>query len=138
MTDFIQYPSWRLVPAAEWLWPNFNPQEMACRATEEINISVVLMDRLQSLRELVEIPLIVSSGYRSKSHDDAIRGSGAHVTGQAVDIRCHGEAAHLILAAAVHFFPRVGIAQNGAVSRRFVHLDLIGDGSRPSPWIWSY
>lgn len=137
MTDLICYPSWRACPPNEWRWVNFTPQEMACRKTGEIKISTRFMDRLQSLRDMCG-PLTISSGYRSQLHDDAIGGSGAHVTGLAVDILCHGSQAHLILTSALQFFPRVGVAQKGDVSGRFLHLDLIADGSRPSPWTWSY
>jgi uncharacterized protein YcbK (DUF882 family) len=95
-------------------------------------------DKLDVLRELMGIPLPVTSGYRCPDHPIEARkesGPGAHSTGLAVDIGVQGKDAHRLIALAMmHDCPRIGINQKG--SGRFIHLDW--DYTKPNPTIWSY
>ena len=128
------------VPVADWRWPNFTPEEMACRDTGALILDVAFMDRLQGLRDIIGQPLIISSGYRSPEHDEAVGGAGVHPTGNAADIRCFGEKASRVLTIALQMFPGVGIQQKGAHETRFVHVDMmpLDDPARPRPWVWTY
>lgn len=121
MPDFIEAPHWSKVTG--WRWPNFSPQELACRGTGRIKISVDLMDRLQRLRKRLGKPIIINSGYRSPAHNKAVGGApnSQHVKGQAVDCRMdnHDPAAFEAAARAegftgFGFYPKQG----------FMHIDI--------------
>lgn len=132
--------SWKDVEEGIWRWPNFSPEEMACRGTGSLRLDEDFMDRLQGLRDIVQMPLPVTSGYRSPEHDAAIRGAGVHPTGLAADIRCFGPAAKRILEIAPKMFTGIGIHQKNSHSGRFIHLDMLpeDDPGHPRPWIWTY
>ncbi len=55
----ILYRSWRDFPAAEWRWPNFSPEELACRGTGQLMIDPPSLDRLQALRGVLGVPMVV-------------------------------------------------------------------------------
>ncbi|WP_375750947.1 D-Ala-D-Ala carboxypeptidase family metallohydrolase [Vibrio sp. HN007] len=126
-------------------WPNFKPEEFACKCGEcgpesGLNINPKTMDRLQDLRYDLDFPFVVTSGYRCPKHPEAMKKDepGAHGHGQAVDIAVSGSRAlSMICAAPVYFFTGVGVKQKG--KSRFIHLDdMEAAPSRPRPWIWSY
>lgn len=72
-----------------WRWKNFTPQELACKGNGLIYIDAPSMDALQKFRELVGVPVIVNSAYRSPAHNKAIGGAlnSMHLYGKAFDIR---------------------------------------------------
>lgn len=89
---FIEAKHWRDLPPGSWRWPNFTPQELACRGTGKIKISTVLMDKLQALRATVG-PLHINSGYRSPEYNATLPGAvkdSQHTHGTAVDISMAG------------------------------------------------
>lgn len=90
--------------------------------------------RLDSAREIAGVPFVLSSAYRSVSHELAKdrSGKGAHTKGRAFDILCRGNAQRwsIVFGALAAGFPRIGI------SSTFVHLD--DDTSLPYPRIWLY
>lgn len=61
-------------------------------AMHEANIRNVLAPGMQSVRDLLGVPVLISSGYRSLKLNNAIRGSGSsqHCTGHAADFRAPG------------------------------------------------
>jgi uncharacterized protein YcbK (DUF882 family) len=125
----------------DWRWPNFTPEEMACRETGALVIHPGFMDRLQRLRTELGFTFPVTSGYRSAKHSVERRKPrpGAHVLGRAVDIAVRGEEAFRLVAAAPAFgFTGLGIAQRGG--SRFIHLDDMRaeEYHAPRPAIWSY
>ena len=136
----IEAEDWLDVPISLWPWPNFTPEEMACRESREIKIDAAFMEKLQGLRDIIAAPLIITSGYRSPDHDVAVGGSGVHPTGRAADILCHGPKAIKVAKIALQMFPGVGINQKGPHKGRFIHVDMMppDDPARPRPWIWTY
>lgn len=78
-------------------------------------------------------PLTVTSGYRHPTHPvEAAKsgGPGAHATGKAVDIKCHGILAWRILgwrgpSYIDPTFSGIGVSQSGPQDQRFLHLDII-------------
>lgn len=72
-----------------WIWPSFTPKEIACKGTGLIYIDKPSMDKLQKFRDLVGVPVIVNSGYRSEQHNKAVGGAvnSFHRKGKAFDIR---------------------------------------------------
>ena len=79
------------------------------------------MARLNRMREIAGIPLVLTCAYRSPAHDRARgrSGTGAHTLGRAVDIRCNADNTRykIITAALAAGFTRIGVADT------FVHLD---------------
>lgn len=84
----ILYRSWRDFPAAEWRWPNFSPAELACRGTGQLMIDPASLDKLQALRTLLGVPLVVLSAYRSPEHNRRVGGKkqSQHLLARAYDI----------------------------------------------------
>ena len=134
-----EFSSWRKVQISTWLWPNFTPEEWACKGTGRIVYHTEMMDALQGLRDIYGAPLVISSGYRSPEYDKKIGGKGPHQTGLAVDILCSGADAHKLLRAAMAMnkWTGIGVSQKGNHASRFIHFDMISD-SRTRPWLWGY
>lgn len=71
---------------------HFSTEEFECKcklpSCKEQRISKELIDKLQKLREELNIPLTVTSGYRCKEHNTNIGGakSSQHLLGNAADI----------------------------------------------------
>ena len=51
-----------------WNFPNFSPEEFACKHCGKQGISLDLVSKLQQLRTKVDMPLKISSGYRCDDH----------------------------------------------------------------------
>jgi hypothetical protein len=82
------YSSWQDVPRSEWRWPNFSPQEIACKGTGRVLIDERSMDALQALRTRLGKPLLITSAYRSPEHNRAVGGASnsQHLYGKAFDV----------------------------------------------------
>ena len=105
---------------------------------------------LERVRASVDAGLNITSWFRSSNHPIERRKPrpGAHSTGQAVDVHCHGRHALKVLKAALNAAPTdadgcpkigIGIRQKGARSNRILHIDRWqGDDLSPRPHIWSY
>lgn len=137
------FDRWQDVPAAIWRWPNFSPQELACKGSGSILIVPETLDRLQMLRDQVG-PLAVSSGYRSPAHNNAVSRTGhdgPHTTGRAFDLKVsHGTSFEVLAIAPGLGFTGIGVRQKGPRAGRFIHLDDLGneDTKGPRPTVWSY
>jgi zinc D-Ala-D-Ala carboxypeptidase len=124
MPDPIRtYRHFREVPQHLWLWPNFSPAEIACRATGQLKLHPEVLDKLQALRDRLGKPLIVRSAYRSPDHNRAVGAAprSKQMDGAAFDIAMtnHDPVAFEAAARAVGFlgfgfYPRSG----------FMHIDL--------------
>lgn len=127
----------------EILWINnwFKTSEFSCKCSnedcKEQRIAVELVNRLTEMREYVDSPLRVHSGYRCSKHQAAIRASGVstvvatkstHEKGDAADISFSSLTSLLLLPIAAIKFKSIGIASN------FLHLDLRDDKERR----WNY
>lgn len=135
-----------------WKAQYFSYNEMACKCgCGKAEMNQEFMNLLDSVRDLMEQPLIITSGYRCPNHPAEKRKekSGAHSKGKAADIAVMREDAHKLLevvarfndaarAAGVNYFTGIGIQQKG--TGRFIHLDcctMVDDGL-PRPTMWSY
>jgi zinc D-Ala-D-Ala carboxypeptidase len=124
------YKSWRDYPMSQWRWPDFSPQEMACRGTGQLMIVPQAMDKLQSLRTKLAAPMIVNSAYRSPQHNAAVGGTKAskHMEAIAFDIRMDNHDPDAFIAAALS----VGFNGIGTYPKQnFVHVD-----ARPARAAW--
>lgn len=84
----LTFSNWAKVPASIWPWPNFTPAEIACRGTGKIGIDTDALDKLQRLRDLLGVPLMLNSAYRSPEHNLAVGGAlqSEHLKGRAFDV----------------------------------------------------
>lgn len=82
------YAHWRDAPVETWQWPNFSPEELACRGTGKLLIHEGSLDMLQELRTKLGKPLYINSAYRSPEYNEAIGGAAQsqHLVGRAFDV----------------------------------------------------
>lgn len=113
---------WSKVPMKEWTWPNFSPRELACKGSGMIQIDVNALDRLQRLRTALNRPLLITSAYRSESHNRRVGGApkSLHLTGRAFDVRMENHSPEQFVTMArkvgfdgIGYYPRQG----------FIHVD---------------
>jgi uncharacterized protein YcbK (DUF882 family) len=114
---------------------HFSTEEFECKCKmptcKEQRISKELVDKLQTLREDVGIPLVVTSGFRCLDHNIAIGGakSSQHLLGNAVDVRI-GDLNRLLDLCIKHF-KAVG---DGRL-KGFIHVDV---RKTDKPLLWTY
>lgn len=108
---------------------NFKREEFACKGKTCCGgaspINVKLVEALQKLRETINAPLTVNSGFRCVKHNAAVGGArlSQHVYGTAADIALPKGFTPAQLAAAaqgLNLFDGIGLYDN------FVHLDVRG------------
>lgn len=92
------------------------------------------LNLLERCREFANIPFVITSGYRTKSHNKRVGGvqSSSHTKGYAVDISCRNSSDRFkIIDAAIKVgFHRIGVSGN------FIHLD--NDPQKKDDLIWTY
>jgi len=117
--------------------PNFKAAEFNCSHCGKNEMKPDFMAKLQALRTTYGKPMRVTSGYRCPQHPIEAKKTapGAHASGCAVDIGVEGADAHRLLTLAMAAgFTGVGVQQKG--TGRFLHLDTLTAGTRPT--VWSY
>lgn len=74
---------------AAWRWPNFSPRELACKGTGLLMVDESALDCLQSLRDRLGRPMLITSAYRSPEHNRRVGGApnSLHMRGIAFDVR---------------------------------------------------
>lgn len=120
--------------APDWRWPNFSIAELACRCAGRFCSGAYwhdpdFLDGLQSLRDRVQAPLVVTSAHRCPQWNAAVGGAPLSQHKRiAVDIslRRH-DRQRLFSAARVCGFKGFGLA------RSFLHLDR-----RAHEAVWYY
>ena len=114
----------------------FSEAEFA-KATPSCSLSQMddwFMQRLDKVRELAKVPMIVNSAFRSPQweREHCRSGNSAHTYGMAVDIHCTDNYMRFrILCAAFE----VGINRIG-IGKNFIHLD--DSVILPEPRVWLY
>ena len=122
-------------------YPNFRQEEFDCKHSGINEMKPEFIAMLQQLRTTYGKPMMITSGYRDKTHPIEAKKSrpGAHATGQAADIGVDRSDAYKVLKLALEIgFTGIGIKQKG--SGRFLHLDSIEPNTKDflRPTIWSY
>lgn len=117
-----------LLPPDEWKerWPDFTPEEVACKHCGKHGATADILDVLQHIRTALGKPLTVSSVYRCPEHpEEKVKPKpGEHSLGLAADLPCHSDVAMRIVQAAVFVgVNRVGVSQRSG-RERFIHIGL--------------
>lgn len=98
-----------------------------------INMDSDFLVKLEQARELANIPFKITSGYRTKEHNEEVGGvpNSSHLIGVAADIAVNnGSERYIILNALIKAgFKRIGIAKT------FIHCDT--DTSKSNS-VWTY
>jgi len=117
------FADWHDEPKKLWHWPDFSPEEIACRGDGAIQINEPALDLLQALRDRLGVPLIVHSAYRSPDYNRQVGGAkqSMHLQGAAFDISmANHDPANFEAAARV-----VGFTGFGFYPRQnFMHIDI--------------
>ena len=116
----------------EWKAQFFRRSEFACKCGCGFDdVSLELVDRLERIRHIINVPLIVTSGCRCPTYNKLVGGEdgSAHTKGKAADIQITGSVMRMTLTTlAVKLFKRIGQYE------RFIHLDV--DESLPQFVMW--
>jgi uncharacterized protein YcbK (DUF882 family) len=109
----------------------FKSSEFDCqcklKSCVDQKVSIKLINKIVELREAIQEPLTVTSGFRCKAHQAEIRASGVstvvakvstHESGDAADIKPTRTSIKDFETVCARFFMSIGIAKN------FLHLDL--------------
>ena len=119
----LYFDHWTKVPESVWRWPNFSPEEIACRGTGKVGFEPEAMDKLQALRDRLGTPLMLNSAYRSPEHNRAVGGAKAsqHLKARAFDVSMANHDPAEFEAAA----RAVGFTGFGFYPRNdFIHVDI--------------
>ena len=97
---------------------------------------------LQSIRDEIQRPLKITSGFRCEKHNAKVSSTGKngpHTFGKAADVLISGaDAMRLYDIARKHGVSGIGMSQKGTHSKRLVHLDTLTPDEGPRPNIWTY
>ena len=89
---------------------------------------------LESIRNELGKPVIITSGYRTEAHNEKVGGkpNSSHLKGLAADIACKDSKYRFELVRELmeHGIDRIGIGNT------FIHVDI--DDSKSSDVIWTY
>lgn len=107
---------------------NFRLLELACRdGSDEVLVHPSLIILLQVIRDKFNRPVSVTSGYRTKAHNERVggRSRSSHLLGMAADIVCKDVAPQDIQS----FLQDLDIGGLGSY-QTFTHLDVWTGGRR--------
>jgi len=127
------YDHYSHVPASEWPWSSFSPREMACKGTGALVVDQEAMNKLQALRGALGKPMLITSAYRSPSHNKRVGGAtrSKHLEAIAFDVRMENHDPHEFEAAA----RRAGFTGFGYYPKSgFMHIDTGPARSWGTPW----
>jgi len=122
---------------------NFSKLEFHCPCSCGANkISSVLIEKLQKVRNIIGLPIIITSGVRCEFYNASIKASmnsshipDEHGIGNAVDIACtNSKDRYELVELSQKFFKRIGIS--GGSYGGFIHLDV--DKEKVQEVMWLY
>jgi len=117
----------------------FTTAETACQCgCGKSSMDEDFMRKMDAMREEAGFPFIVTSAVRCGAHNNNVSSTGfdgPHTTGQAIDIGVDRQQAFTFIELAVKYgMTGIGVKQHG--DGRFIHVDDLHEGVRPT--VWSY
>lgn len=102
---------------------DFDSSEFVCPCCNGGVVSEILIDKLQQLRDLINKPITITSGYRCSAYNKKIGGyaNSPHCKGLAADIYCKGMDIYVLAGRADLIFSRIGIYPDN----NFIHVDIV-------------
>lgn len=123
-------------PAIWSQYKNFKKEEFNCKHTGKNEMKHEFMLVLQKLRDAYGKPIVITSGFRDKTHpvERNKTTTGTHVQGIACDIRINdGSDLYELVELALQIgFTGLGIGNR--TGHKMLHLDI----RKTTPVIWSY
>jgi len=119
---------------------NFSLAELGCSCGCPENLTKPeLLDSLQAVRDILEKPMKITSGYRCEKHNLAVGGvsTSSHLLGTAADIYIPSSGYGYEIMRAIFLsqrFFRVGYGKMGGTL--VLHVDI--DSNKASPVLWGY
>jgi zinc D-Ala-D-Ala carboxypeptidase len=123
-------------------WPFFNPAvdlKLTCSCgCGRMEMQESFMKKMVEIRKEVNMPFMITSGYRCPSHNNQASSTGfrgPHTTGRALDIAVTGSRMRYLVMEAAR---RQGITRIG-IGKGFIHLDdLTAEDGFDEKVIWPY
>ena len=116
---------------------NFNLSEFQCKSGAEmpqevLNNIIKLAGNLQIIREHLDRPIVITSGYRSPEHNASIGVKNSqHIYGKAVDIKVEGLSSQEVYDAIENIIHCGDIKEGGlGLYSTWVHYDIRGTKAR--------
>ncbi len=98
------------------------------------NMCPTFLSMIDKARSIADVPFIITSGYRTKSHNKSVGGvlNSSHTKGLACDIKCTNSSHRFLIISALRDvgFTRIGI------SKTFIHCDSDVEKSQNVYWVY--
>ncbi len=125
-----------MTPAKWDEYPNFSEAEFECSHCSICRMDHKFMNELAEMRQFLDFPIQITSGYRCETHNNAIgsKKTSAHVAGMGADIWVAAHRWKDVDEYVATRFSGVGRRLHGADRRKwFMHLDVM-----PRRAVWTY
>ena len=126
---------------SDWsVYANFKAEEFDCSKTKKNQMTVKALDFFQAVRTELGKSMVVTSGYRDRTHDreKTKANPGSHAQGTAADFRVGSRADRdEIEAVARRVAAERGIKLGLGLANTFIHLD-VGHAFANRPGQWTY
>jgi len=113
---------------------NFTRDEFACKCCGKNKTKKELITKLQRLRDFINLPIYIESGYRCKKHNSNVGGvvNSQHLLGKAADIMVKKNNKWMSGRQIYRLVRKSKLFRNHGVGiyRYFVHLDIRGKHAR--------
>jgi uncharacterized protein YcbK (DUF882 family) len=121
-----------------YLTKNFTLKEFASKDGSDFPLEVIpniqkLAAALQIIRDELNLPMSVGSGYRSKAHNNKVGGAkrSLHLTGMAADIKVKGKSPAEVVTVILKLIASGKIPEGGLKGyNTFTHYDIRGFKAR--------
>lgn len=111
----------------EKLSDHFTGKEFVCDCGQ-LKIDTAFINKLETLRKLLNVPMTITSGYRCPKDNAAAHGAkqSMHLYGQACDFMLNGKMNGMdVFYQATAIMPRAGFYQSGRdKNKSYIHVDI--------------